>query len=60
MNSEVELAIKEYYDVNEKIKQLEKRKSELKEVLYSVFDSKKTNELESENILIYRVNRPRI
>lgn len=28
MNSEVELAIKEYYDVNEKIKQLEKRKSE--------------------------------
>jgi hypothetical protein len=60
MNSEVELAIKEYYDINEKIKQLEKRKSELKEELYSVFDSRKINELKAENILLYRVNRPRI
>ncbi|TRZ92387.1 MAG: hypothetical protein D4R88_00435, partial [Methanosarcinales archaeon] len=60
MNSEVEIAIKEYYDINEKIKQLEKRKSELKEVLYSVFDSRKTNELKAENILFYRVNRQRI
>lgn len=60
MNSEVEIAIKEYYDINEKIKLLEKRKSELKEVLNSVFDSKKTNELKAENILIYRVNHPRI
>lgn len=60
MTSEVEIAIKEYYDINEKIKLLEKRKSELKEVLNSVFDSKKTNELKAENIIIYRVNRPRI
>ena len=60
MNSEVEIAIKEYYDINEKIKQLEKRKSELKEVLYSVFDSRKTNELKAENIIFYRVNRQRI
>lgn len=60
MNSEVEIAIKEYYDINEKIKQLEKRKSELKEVLYSVFDSRKTNELKAENIVFYRVNRQRI
>jgi hypothetical protein len=60
MNSEAEIAIKEYYDINEKIKQLEKRKSELKEVLNSVFESKKTNELKAENILIYRVNHPRI
>ncbi|MBU4221196.1 MAG: hypothetical protein KKA10_06180 [Euryarchaeota archaeon] len=60
MNSEIEIAIKEYYDINEKIKLLEKRKSELKEVLNSVFDSKKTNELKAENILIYRINRPRI
>jgi hypothetical protein len=60
MNSEVEIAIKEYYDINEKIKQLEKRKSELKEVLYSVFESRKTNELKAENILFYRVNRQKI
>ncbi|MGB8216430.1 MAG: HEAT repeat domain-containing protein [Candidatus Methanoperedens sp.] len=60
MNSEVEIAIKEYYDLNEKIKLLEKRKSELKEILNSVFESKKTNELKAEDILIYRVNRPRI
>ncbi len=60
MNSEAEIAIKEYYDINEKIKQLEKRKSELKEVLNSVFESKKTNELKAENIVIYRVNHPRI
>lgn len=60
MNSEVEITIKEYYGINEKIKQLEKRKSELKEVLHSVFDSKKINELKAEDILIYRINRPRI
>lgn len=60
MNAEVEAAIKEYYELNEKIKELERRKSELKEVLHSVFDSEHMNDLYAENIHIYRMNRPRI
>lgn len=60
MNTEIETAIKEYYELNKKIKEIENRKSELKEVLYSALDSEHTNELNTEDILFYRVNRPRI
>ncbi|MDP2766358.1 MAG: hypothetical protein Q8O41_02755, partial [Candidatus Methanoperedens sp.] len=60
MNTEIETAIKEYYELNKKIKELENRKFELKEVLYSALNSEHTNELKTEDILFYRVNRPRI
>ncbi len=60
MNNEIETAIKEYYELNKKIKELENRKFELKEVLYSALNLEHTNELKTEDILFYRVNRPRI
>lgn len=60
MSIEVEDAVKEYYDLKEKIKELEKRRSELKEYISSIFDAENTDELITEDIVVYRANHPRI
>jgi len=60
MNKEIETIAKEYFELKEKIKVLKKRRSELKEVLFTEFDSSGVDEVYAEDVHVYRVNRPRI
>ncbi|MEA1870043.1 MAG: hypothetical protein U9N09_07880 [Euryarchaeota archaeon] len=60
MNKEIETIAKEYFELKEKIKVLERRRSELKEVLFTEFDSNDVDEVYTEDVHVYRVNRPKI
>ena len=60
MNKEIETIAKEYFELKEKIRVLEKRRLELKEVLFAEFDSNDIDEVYAEDVHVYRVNRPRI
>ena len=60
MNKEIKTIAKEYFELKEKIRVLEKRRSELKEVLFAEFDSSGVDEVCAEDIHVYRVNRPKI
>lgn len=60
MNIEIETIVKEYFELKEKIKVLEKRRSGLREVLFSIFDSKNIDEIYAADIHVHRVNRPKM
>ena len=60
MKKEIETIAKEYFELKEKIRALENRRSELKEVLFTEFDSNDVDEVYAEDVHVYRVNRPKI
>ena len=60
MKKEIETIAKEYFELKEKIRTLERRRSELKEVLFTEFDSNDVDEVYAEDVHVYRVNRPKI
>lgn len=51
---------KEYYDVKEKINQLEKKRQLLKESLFQVFEERNINQIDSDDVKVYRVSRDRV
>jgi hypothetical protein len=60
VKKEIETIAKEYFELKEKIRAFEKRRLELKEVLFAEFDSSGVDEVCAEDIHVYRVNRPRV
>lgn len=59
MNEDPEKIAQEYYEVKEQIKVLEKRRKELRNSLFNIFDEKNENEISNNELRVYRVNRPR-
>jgi len=51
---------KEYYKIKKKINQLEKKRQLLKESLFRVFEERNINQIEAEDVKVYRVSRDRV
>ncbi|MFA0847159.1 MAG: hypothetical protein ACC614_06285 [Methanobacterium formicicum] len=51
---------REYYEVKEKINQLEKKRQLLRESLFKLFEEDETNEIQAGKVKVYRVSRERV
>ena len=56
----IESIAKEYYEIKEEIKKLEKRRRELRENIFDTFSARNTDEIYARDIWIYKVNRPKV
>lgn len=52
--------VREYYEIREEIKKLEKRRRELRENIFNTFSTRNTDEIYAGDIWVYRVNRPKV
>jgi len=57
---DIEGIAREYYEIKEEIKKLERRRKELRENLFNTFSAKNTDEIYAGDIWVYRVNRPKV
>ena len=59
MNENPEKVAQEYYEVKEKIRALENKRQKLRSSLFHIFDKTKDNEICTDELKVYRINRPR-
>ncbi len=57
---DIEGITREYYEIKDEIKKLEKRRRELRETLFDTFSARNTDEIYAGDIWIYRVNRSKV
>ena len=57
---DIEGIMREYYEIKEEIKKLEKRRKELRETFFDTFSARNTDEIYAGDIRVYRVNRPKV
>jgi len=57
---DIEGIAREYYEIKEEIKKLERRRKELREKLFDTFSLRNTDEIYAGDIRVYRVNRPKV
>ncbi|MCD5425373.1 MAG: RecQ family ATP-dependent DNA helicase, partial [Methanosarcinaceae archaeon] len=60
MSENIELVAKEFFELNEQLKNLNKRKSELKTILFSAFDFNNIDEVHIEDMRVYRTVRQKV
>ncbi|MDI6886306.1 MAG: OB-fold nucleic acid binding domain-containing protein [archaeon] len=51
---------REYYEIKEEIRRLERRRQELRETIFNTFSARNTDEIYAGDIRVYRVNRPKL
>ena len=57
---DIEGIAREYYEIKEEIKKLEKRWKELRETLFDTFSARNTDEIYAGDIWVCRVNRSKV
>lgn len=60
MRDNPEKVAQEYYEVKEKIRALENKRQKLRSSLFHIFDKTQDNEICTDELKVYRINRPRI
>ncbi|GAB6056509.1 hypothetical protein JCM15415_18250 [Methanobacterium movens] len=60
MRDNAEKLAHEYYEVKEKIRALENKRQRLRSSLFHIFDTTQYNEFSTNELKVYRINRPRI